>query len=178
MQHFESALEIDPNFSLAHTGVALVWAVRGGFGLVPFQEAYPKAKAAAEKAMALDSTLEETHYVMAQIKGAFEWNWEGAEMEFRRAIELNPNYPDAHAYYSLLLCCMGRKAEALPHIEQALEIDPFNALFHGAYAIVLQYHRRFDDSMGGPPHRAGLAVWPPDRPRRASVRFHSEGDAR
>jgi TolB-like protein/predicted Ser/Thr protein kinase len=157
-QHFETALAKDPNFALAHTGIARVWAVRAGFGLVPFQEAYPKAKAAAEKAMELDKTLAETHYVMALIKMGLEWNWEDAETEYRKALELNPNFPDAHAYYSHLLSSMGRIDEALPHIERAIEIDPFEALFHGSYAIVLQYLRRFDDSIAAA--RTGLALQP------------------
>jgi tetratricopeptide (TPR) repeat protein len=158
MQHFESALKIDSNYALAHTGIALGWAVRGAFGFVPFQDAYPKAKAAAERALQLDSTLAETHYVTAQIKGGLEWDWEGAEISFLKALELNPNFPDAHAYYSHHLTHIGRKDEALLHIKRALELDPFNALFHGIHSIVLQYHRRFDEAIAAA--RTGLGLQP------------------
>jgi tetratricopeptide (TPR) repeat protein len=167
MQHFESALKKDPNFALAHTGVALVWAVRGGFQTAQLQEAYSKAKEAAEKAMELDNTLAEAHYVMAHITGGFEWNWEGAERAYRRALELNPNFPDAHAYYSHFLSYMGRIDEALPHSERALELDPFNALFHGLYAVALQYHRRFDDSIAAA--RTGLALQPDEPISRSAL---------
>ena len=108
--------------------------------------------------MELDNTLAEAHYVLAINRTWGEWDWEGAEKAFERAIELNPNFPDVRAYYSHFLSHMGRSDEALPHIEQALELDPFNALFHGLYAIVLQYQRRFDDSIAAA--RTGLALQP------------------
>jgi len=124
LQNFELALQKDPNYALAHTGVALVWGTRALFGIVPPNKAVPLAKAAAEKAVELDNTLAEAHYALAVIRAWGEWDWENAETAFLRAIELNPNYPDVHAYYSLFLSIMGRTEEALPYIERALELDP------------------------------------------------------
>jgi tetratricopeptide (TPR) repeat protein len=146
MQHFETALQKDPDYALAYTGIAMVWIARGGLRLVPLSESQSLARAAAEKALELDDTLAEAHFVSAQLAWG-EWDWENAETSFQRAIELNPSFPDAPAYYAHLLSFMGRANEALPHIERAVELDPLNALFHGLYGMALLYHRRFDDAM-------------------------------
>jgi tetratricopeptide (TPR) repeat protein len=166
LQYFESALRIDPNYALAHTGVALVWLGRNQSRLAPRNEAIASGKEAAEKALELDSELAEAHYALAGIKAWAEWDWQGAEKAFQRAIELDPNFPDARAYASHFLSIMGHTDEALPHIERALELDPFNALFHGLYAIALQYQRRFDDSI-----TARKPLWP-CRPTRESPGPH------
>jgi serine/threonine protein kinase/Tfp pilus assembly protein PilF len=147
LHYFETALQIDPNYALAHSGVALVWALRGLFGSVPFSEARPLGMAAAEKALELDNTLAEAHFAFAFIKIWSDYDWEGGEKAFKRAFELNPNFPDAHAWYSHFLSQMGRIDEALLHIERAIELDPLNALFHGMYGMVLLYQRRYDDSI-------------------------------
>jgi TolB-like protein/Tfp pilus assembly protein PilF len=147
LQYFESALEKDPDYALAHTGIALVWLGRQQVGLVPPSEAAPKAKKAALRALELDSTLSEAHYTVALIRTWNEWDWEGAETAFQQAIELNPNYPDARAYYSHLLCYMGRPEEAIAQIEQALELDPLNSLFQGLYGNVSLYMHRYDDAI-------------------------------
>jgi len=166
LQYFETALQIDPNYALAHAGVAMVWVIRGQFGLVPFSEARSLGKAAAEKALELDNTLAEAHYAFAFVAWR-EWDWESAETSFQRAIELNPNFPDAPAYYSHLLSIVGREDEALPHSERAIELDPLNALFHGMYAIVLLYHRRYDDAMAAA--RTALALDPGLSPARSAL---------
>jgi len=145
LQYFQSALEKDPNYALAHSGIALVWGARAQMGYVPPSEAAPKAKEAALKALELDDTLAEVHQALASVRTWIEWDWESGEEAFRRAIELNPNSPDAHAYYSNLLCYMGRPEEALAHAERALELDPLNSLFKNFYGNVLSFMRRYDD---------------------------------
>jgi len=147
LQYFELALQLDPNNALAHAGVALVWIGRYQMGLAPRHEAAPLAKAAAEKAVELDNTLAEAHYALALFRAWTEWDWERADIEFQQTFKLNPNYPDAHAYYSHFLVHMGRTEEALTYLEQALELDPLNPLFHALYGIVLVYNRRFDDAL-------------------------------
>jgi TolB-like protein/Tfp pilus assembly protein PilF/predicted Ser/Thr protein kinase len=147
MQYFELALKEDPNFTLAHSGIALVWGTYALFGLLPPHEAAPKAKAAAEKALELDNTLAEVHYVLAAVKTWLEWDWEEAEIAFRRAIELNPNYPDVRAYYSHFLFIMHRPEEAMVQIERALELDPFNPLFQSLYGADLMIMRRYDEAI-------------------------------
>jgi len=136
---------------------------------VPRNKAVPLAKAAAEKAVELDDTLAEAHYALALIRAWSEWDWESAETEFQRAIELNPNFPDVRAYYSHFLAHMGRTDEALSHIELALELDPFNALFHGMYAIVLQYQRRYDDVIAAA--QTALALQPNQGAARTALQY-------
>jgi TolB-like protein/Tfp pilus assembly protein PilF len=147
LHQFESALEIDPNYALAYTGVSLVWIGRYQGYLSHRSEAVPFALAAAQKALELDSTLAEAHYVLALIRTWSEWEWVGAERAFKKAIELNPNFPDVRAYYSHFLMFFGQHEEALLHIERAIELDPFNYLFYGLYGTVLNYQRRYDDAI-------------------------------
>jgi len=147
MQYFEMALEKDPDYALAYAGIAHVWMGRQTQGLVSGSVARPKAMAAGLMALELDDTLEEVHYMFAGWKTWGEWDWEGGEKSFRRAIELNPNYPDPRVYYSWLLFYMGRQEEAMAQIERALELDPFNVLFRTLYAWDLMYMHRYDDAV-------------------------------
>jgi tetratricopeptide (TPR) repeat protein len=132
---------------LAYAGIASVWLGRQQQGLAPASETTPRAVAASAKALELDSTLAEGHYMLASIRAWANWDWEGAETEFRRAIDLNPNYPDPRAYYSHLLNMLGRPKEAMAEIERALELDPLNALFQAIYGMDLMYARRYDDAI-------------------------------
>jgi TolB-like protein len=147
LQYFEFALDKDPNYAQVYAGIAMVWAGRQQQGFVSAGEATPRAKAAAAKALELDSTLAEVHYTLANIRSWIDWDWEGGEAEFRRAIELNPNYPDPRAYYSHLLYMMKRPEEAMAQIKRALELDPLNALFQAIYSMDLMYARRYDDAI-------------------------------
>jgi len=147
LQYFELALKEDPNFALAYAGIAHVWAGRSQFGLLPPREAAPKAMAAAEKAVELDNTRAEVHYTLAAVRTWVEWDWEGAEIAFRKAIALNPNYPNVRAYYSHFLMFMHRPDEAMAQIERALELDPFNALFQSLYGVDLIIMHRYDDAI-------------------------------
>jgi TolB-like protein len=146
-QYFESALEKDPDYALAHTGISLVWHVYAVAGVVPANEAAPKALAAAERAVELDDTLAEAHYALAVIKYLMEWDWERAEASFRKAIELNPNYPDARGYYSNFLFMMHRQDEAIVQMERMMELDPFNPLFQCFYGASLLFMRRYDEAI-------------------------------
>ena len=147
LQYFELALEKDPNYAPAYAGVALVWLGRQQMGYVPPREAGPKAKAAAEKAVALNDAVAEGHYALALLKAWTDWDWTGAERELKRAIEINPSFPDARAYYSHLLMTMQRPQEAIPQMERALQLDPFNPLFQSLYGVALTYVRRYDDAI-------------------------------
>jgi tetratricopeptide (TPR) repeat protein len=147
LQYFEFALDKDPNYAQVYAGIAMVWAGRQQQGFVSAGEATPRAKAAAAKALELDSTLAEVHYTLANIRSWIDWDWEGGEAEFRRAIELKPNDPYPRAYYSHLLYMMKRPEEAIGQIERALELDPLNALLRAIYAMDLMYARRYDDAI-------------------------------
>jgi len=146
LQYFQLALQKDPDYALAYTGIAEVWSNGAIFG-VPPREAIPKAKAAALKAIQLDSTLAEAHDLLARVRTWGEWDWAGAESEFQRAIELNPNYPDARVFYSMFLTALGRPEEARVQIERALELDPLNFFFEWAFGWHLLRQRRYDDGI-------------------------------
>jgi len=148
LQYFELALDTDPNYALAYAGIAAVWSGRQQQGLASASETTPRIAAAAAKALELDSTLAEVHYTLAVIRTWVYWDWEGAETEFRTAIDINPNYPEALAYYSHLLNILRRPKEAMPQIERALDVDPFNSLFQALYGMDLMYARRYDDAIG------------------------------
>jgi len=156
--YFELALEKDPSYAPAFEGLAFVWAVRQQMAMTAPKEAGPKAKAAALHAIELDDTSAGAHEALAAIKTWTDWDWAGAEPEWRRALELDPNRANAHAYYAHYLAAMGRLDEAVTHSERALELDPFNALYHAMFAVVLEYQRRFDDAMAEA--RAALAIEP------------------
>jgi serine/threonine protein kinase/Tfp pilus assembly protein PilF len=145
-QHYlEKALEMDPDYALAYAGISLVWGVRQQFGLVSPSEATPKSKEAAQRALELDDTLPEVHYQWAGIKTWCDWDWEEGERAFKRALELKPNFAEALAYYSNLLCYMDRMDEALAMAERAKQLDPINSVVLGISNTVYEYLRRYDE---------------------------------
>jgi serine/threonine-protein kinase len=146
-QYFESALEEDPDYALAHAGMFLALVTRVQIGLVPAGEVLPEAKPYLLKALELDDTLVEAHFAMACLKTWLEWDWEGGEASFLRAIELNPNYAVGRAYYSNLLCYLKRNEEAAAQGALALELDPLNSLFMSMYANTLLFLRRYDEAI-------------------------------
>jgi len=168
-RYFELALEKDPSYAPAYEGLAWVWAASQQMGIVPPHEAGPKAKAAALQAIALDDTSVEAHEALALVRTWTDWDWAGAEPEWQRALELNPNAANAHAYYAHFLAIVGRTDEAIPHSERALELDPFNALFHGLYGIVLCFDRRYDDAMAAA--RTALAMQPLMNVARTALQY-------
>ncbi|MDA2930532.1 protein kinase, partial [Acidobacteria bacterium AH-259-O06] len=147
LEYFQLALEKDPNYALAHQGIADIWLSRGDSGIVSPREAFPKAKTALLKAMELDDTLAEVHVSLANLRFIYEWDWGGAETEFQRAIQLNPNYADVRLFYSDFLISMRRPEEAMAEIERALELDPFNFFFQCFFGWHLVYLRRYDDAI-------------------------------
>jgi TolB-like protein/Tfp pilus assembly protein PilF len=147
-KYFELALTKDPNYAPAYAGIGAVWAGRQQMGYVSPSEAGPKARAAAEKAIALDDTVAASHLALAGIATYTDWDWAAAEREYKRAIELNPSFPDARAYYATLLgMILRRPREAMPQIERALELDPFNPLFRSQYAVHLFSVGQYDDAI-------------------------------
>ena len=112
--------------------------------------------AAAEQALALDEGCPEAHEVLASYLTWSEWDWAAAEKEWARALELNPNSANTHAYYAHFLAHRGRAAEGVSHSERAIQLDPFNALYHALYGVVLQYLERYEDGLEAA--RAALAI--------------------
>jgi serine/threonine protein kinase/tetratricopeptide (TPR) repeat protein len=147
LEYFELALEQDPNYAPAYAGVSFAWLVRQQAGYTPPREAGPKAKAAALKAIELDSTLGEGHAALAAVNYLHDWDWAGAEVEFKRAIELNPNFQDARSMYSHYLMIMKRPEEAMVQMQRALELDPLNELVQLHYTFLLQAAGRYDEAI-------------------------------
>jgi TolB-like protein len=147
MKYFQIALEKDPNYALAYTGIGLVWAVYAQCGYASPTEAFPKMNAAYSTASKLDSTLDQVHYTFAISKTWVEWDWKSGESEFQKTLGINPNHAEAHAYYSHLLNITGRPEEAMKQIEMALNLDPLNALIKSLYGIDLLFIHRYDDAI-------------------------------
>jgi Tfp pilus assembly protein PilF len=157
MHYFELALEKDPDYAPAYAGIAAVWAGRTYMGSRT-REVMPKMRAAAIKCLELDSTLPEAHWILAVIATWYDWDWNGGETEFRRAIELDPNYADARVFYGLFLTAMGRLEEASAQIERALELDPHSSMFQTYLGMVYFRARRFDEAIVQ--FRKGLSLEP------------------
>lgn len=146
-RYFEFALERDPNYAVGYAGIARVWGARQQREYAPARETGPKLVAAAEKALALDNGLAEVHYTLGHLKAWKLWDFRGAEASFRRAIELNPNYPDARVFYARLLNILRRPSEAMPQIERALTLDPRNPFVRMMYAVDLCWVGRYDEAI-------------------------------
>jgi TolB-like protein len=147
MKYFELAKERDPRFALAYAGIGRVWRGRQQMSLVKVSEAAPKAEAAVEKAIELDSTNSEVYHLLGGIRTWTNWDWKGGEASYRKAIELNPQNADAHSTYSHLLNVLGRPDEAMKHIKIALDLDPVNSKIQSFYGVDLIFARRYEEAV-------------------------------
>jgi serine/threonine protein kinase/TolB-like protein/Tfp pilus assembly protein PilF len=125
IKHFRQAIDLDPDYALAHAGLADAYYALSSNHL-PANEAMPKARAAAEQALRIDETLAEAHASLGLVKAFYEWDWAGAEGEYKRAIELNPGYASAHHWYGWYLALMGRLNESIVVVKRASELDPLS----------------------------------------------------
>jgi len=146
LKYFQVSLERDPSDPLACGGIAAVWLSKGDCGLVPPREAFPKAEAAALKAIELDDSLAEAHISLGMVRGC-GWDWDEAVKEYQRAIELMPNSAEAHFFLSDLLLSRQRSDEWKIHIERALELDPLNFFFQCFFGWHLLYLCRYDEAI-------------------------------
>ena len=127
---FTQAVQKDPRYALAYAGLADTYSQLGDTGYVPPSEAWPKAKVAATQALDIDDSLPEAHTSLGLVKEHFDWDWTGAEREFKRAIELNPNSATAHHWYGDYLSNMGRFEEGMHETKKALELDPLSLIIN------------------------------------------------
>jgi eukaryotic-like serine/threonine-protein kinase len=141
---FNEAIAKDPNYALAYAGLADVYVVIGSDWATAPKDVNEKAKAAAQKALAIDDSLVEPHTSLASIYHN-EWNWQEAEREFQRAIELNPNYATAHHWYSIYLATVGRFDETVKEAKQAAELDPLSLIISASLGDRLNEARRYED---------------------------------
>jgi tetratricopeptide (TPR) repeat protein len=126
IDYFRQAIEEDPAYAMPHSGVADCYIVLSAFAFLSPSEAFPRAKAAALKALEIDETLAEAHTSLAFVLASYEWEWEKAENEYKRAIELSSTYATTFQWYAYLLRYMGRGDEAIAAAERAVELDPLS----------------------------------------------------
>jgi serine/threonine protein kinase/tetratricopeptide (TPR) repeat protein len=137
IEYFKQAIEKDPNYALAYVGLADAYLVLPQYGTMAQSEAAPRAREAVTKALEIDRDLAEAHASLGLLKESFDWDWPGAEREYRRAIELNSNYPTTHRWYSQFLCEMKRSDEAIKESGLALKLDPLSPLTNNQVAWTL-----------------------------------------
>ena len=149
IDYFNQAIEKDPNYAQAYAGLADSYALAGDwqYGVLAPKEAYPKAKAAATKAIALDSTLGEAHISLACCLDGFDWDWESAGKEFTRGIELSPGYATGYEWYGWHLAALGRHGEAVAEVEKAENLDPLSLIIGADLAEELLIAHRYDEAI-------------------------------
>ena len=147
IEYFQEAIEKDPAYAPAHAALADCYLVMTTWSLLSRSEAYPKAKAAASKALELDDTLAEAHASLAEVKSVHEWDWAGAESAYRRAIELDPNYATGRQWYAEYLVHMGRTQEGILEILRAQELDPLSLQISAVRGDLLQLARHPDQAV-------------------------------
>jgi adenylate cyclase len=149
LDYFSQAIKADPKFGLAYSGLAVTYSLSAGLisNFFPPNEAMPKAREAAEKALALDDTLGEAHGALAVVKFAYDFDWPGAETEFQRRITLNPNDAIAHSGYGFFLTLQKRFDEAEAEYKRALELDPLNLVVMLDAALPFSFTGQYERAM-------------------------------
>jgi TolB-like protein/DNA-binding winged helix-turn-helix (wHTH) protein/Flp pilus assembly protein TadD len=144
---FQRAIAIDSQYAQAYSGLADSYMLLSDWGGMDSGVGYAKAREAVMQALSIDDGLAEAHTSLAGIKAVLDWDWTGAENEYRRAIELNPGYSTAHQWYATHLMVMGRMDEAIAQIQQAKQLDPLSLGINKDFAIILLYARRYDQAL-------------------------------
>ncbi|HKB39313.1 MAG TPA: tetratricopeptide repeat protein, partial [Gemmataceae bacterium] len=142
IRYFQDALASDPNYALAHSGLADCYVLAPGLGICTPGEGYRQAKDAALKALQLDPTLAEAYTSLAYLKATYAWDWAGAEADFRSALRLNPNYATARHWYSRYLTTMARHEEAIAEKRKAHELDPTSMVILSDLAFAMCFTDR------------------------------------
>ena len=145
--HFRQALDMDGTYAQAYSGLADTYSMMGSIGFMPMAEAYPLARAAAQKALSLDDRLAEAHNSLAGIASDYDWDWQNADRHYRRAVELNPNGEAALRFYSTYLAWMGRHEQALEFALRARDLDPVSPAAWQNVGMVHYFARRHDDAV-------------------------------
>jgi serine/threonine protein kinase/tetratricopeptide (TPR) repeat protein len=146
-EYFQQAIDKDPSYGLAYAGLAESYALFNFYEVLPPSESCPKAKAAAMTALGIDETLAETHNALGWIKMTCDWDWPGSEREFKRALEINPNYGQARMQYGAYFEAMGRSNEAIAERRRALEADPLSLIISAVLGRALHFARHYDQAM-------------------------------
>jgi TolB-like protein/Tfp pilus assembly protein PilF len=144
---FQQALDIDPGYALPYVGLADTWIMMGIHGLRPAEEVYPRARAAAAKALEIDAALASAHTALAEVSKGYDRDWGRAELSYQEALRLNPNYAVAHQWYANLLSILERHDEAIAQVEQARHTDPLSAPIAGFVGFTYYRARMYDDAL-------------------------------
>jgi serine/threonine-protein kinase len=147
LEYFHLVLDKDPNFALAYVGISGVWFTRTYWEVSPPKESIQKSKSSLYRALELDDTIEEAHSLLGTIKFYFDWDWEGAEREFRKAIQLNPNYGDAHFGFGAFLQAFKRNEESTKEVKRGLELDPLNSFTQSFWVGNLLHLHKYDEAI-------------------------------
>jgi serine/threonine-protein kinase len=147
IEFFQEAINKDPSYALAYTGLADCYTLRSDYGFLASQEGYSLAKGAVTLALKYDDSLAEAHTSLASIMAATDWNWQGAENEYRRAIELNPNYSTAHHWYGSQLILQGRSDQGIQELRTAQQLDPLSLGINKDLAVALIYARDYERAL-------------------------------
>jgi serine/threonine protein kinase/Tfp pilus assembly protein PilF len=144
---YEQAVRIDPKFALAYSGMADAYNDFMDYSDKPTSDVYRKAREAVDRALELDDTLPEAYASLGLIRTEYEWDWEGAEEAFRKSIELNPGYPDAHLWYGSMLTFVGRGEEACEQALLAMQLDPLSLPITRNTGAILAVCGRYEDAV-------------------------------
>jgi TolB-like protein/DNA-binding winged helix-turn-helix (wHTH) protein/Flp pilus assembly protein TadD len=149
LAYFKQATEEDPKYAQAYSGLADTYALLGDwqYAVVTPKEAFPKAKAAAIKALELDSSLGEAHNSLAFVLDGFDWDFDSAGKEFQRAIELSPGYATAHHWYAWHLSLLGQFDDAIAEMRKAVNLDPLSLIINADLAELLDVAHSYDESI-------------------------------
>jgi Tfp pilus assembly protein PilF len=147
IDYFKQAEEKDPTYALAYSGLADSYALLCDIGVVAPIDEMPKAKAAAQKAVDTDSTLAEAYTSRAFVKLSYDWDWAGAENDFKHALQLNPKYPTAHQWYASYLMQMGKFDRGKEEIEEAHNLDPLSPIISSNTGLYSYYEHNYDDAI-------------------------------
>jgi TolB-like protein len=147
LEYFQQAIDKDPGYAQGYAGLAASYGILGNFGVLPPREAYPKAKAAAKKALEIDEGLSEAHSQLGWETLFYERDWTGAEREFRRAIELNPSNAIARDGLAMYLAALGRLDGAVAEIRRARDLDPLSLVINGDLGMILFFARQYDQAL-------------------------------
>jgi DNA-binding winged helix-turn-helix (wHTH) protein/Tfp pilus assembly protein PilF len=147
MDKFQAAIDRDPGYALAYSGLADSLVLLGSYNIYAPKDIFPRAKAAARDALKLDSQLAEAHASLAAIQGGYDWDWKGAEIEFRKAIQLKPDYATAHQWYAEQLSAQGRHAEAIREARIAVELQPHSPTSISLLGLTYYFARQDDKAL-------------------------------
>jgi serine/threonine-protein kinase len=147
LEYFKQALEHDPDYPLAYAGLADYYNLLPNYNLLQPQEAFPRAKAAAMRALEGDANLAEAQASLAFVEHHYDWDWSKAEQDYKRSIAMNYGYASAHQWYAEYLAEMGRHDEALAEIKRARELDPLSLIIDINVGRLAYYARRYDEAI-------------------------------